>query len=551
MNADAITELCEATPKPDGIRFKYGTAGFRTKADILHSTMLRVGFLAALRSQLTGVEVGVMITASHNAACDNGVKLVDGDGGMLAQEWEPLCAALANAEGAAEVIGLLKKIAADESSGEGELPQARVHIGRDTREHSEELAALVAAGVERGFSGVVLQHGVVTTPQLHHFVRFSNLGQPEVATEEGYYRMFADAYAELTADADAEAAAARGPLLLDCAYGVGALKVAPLVEALGGAVDIIVRNGVGEGELNAGCGAEHVQKRRLPPAGADEESDGGKRLASLDGDADRLVYYYFHSDKGFRLLDGDKIATLASIFVQEQLALIGEAAGEIAVGVVQTAYANGASTHYIRTVLGLDAPWVKTGVKHLHHKAVTFDIGVYFEANGHGTIVFKPELLARLQAVVDGEDSSDDARRGAAALLAASRLINQAVGDALSDALFVEAMLTRRGWTLSDWDDIYDDLPSRQGKLRVADRSVVVTVEDETATVAPAELQPAIDAVVAEYERGRAFVRPSGTEDVVRVYAEATTQEAADELALRVARAAHEHAGGVGDAPDW
>jgi len=29
---------------------------------------------------------------------------------------------------------------------------------------------------------------------------------------------------------------------------------------------------------------------------------------------------------------------------------------------------------------------VSTGVKHLHHAAKQFDIGVYFEANGHGTV---------------------------------------------------------------------------------------------------------------------------------------------------------------------
>lgn len=33
---------------------------------------------------------------------------------------------------------------------------------------------------------------------------------------------------------------------------------------------------------------------------------------------------------------------------------------------------------------------------------------------------------------------------------------------------------------------------------------------------------------------GRSFVRPSGTEDVVRVYAEADTQENADKLADQV-----------------
>ena len=29
---------------------------------------------------------------------------------------------------------------------------------------------------------------------------------------------------------------------------------------------------------------------------------------------------------------------------------------------------------------------VATGVKHLHAKALEFDVGVYFEANGHGTV---------------------------------------------------------------------------------------------------------------------------------------------------------------------
>ena len=40
---------------------------------------------------------------------------------------------------------------------------------------------------------------------------------------------------------------------------------------------------------------------------------------------------------------------------------------------------------------------------------------------------------------------------------------------------------------------------------------------------------------------GRCFVRPSGTENVVRVYAEAASQGEADELASAVARAIPEH----------
>lgn len=41
---------------------------------------------------------------------------------------------------------------------------------------------------------------------------------------------------------------------------------------------------------------------------------------------------------------------------------------------------------------------VPTGVKHLHHKALEFDIGVYFEANGHGTIVFKDSAVSIISA---------------------------------------------------------------------------------------------------------------------------------------------------------
>ena len=63
-------------------------------------------------------------------------------------------------------------------------------------------------------------------------------------------------------------------------------------------------------------------------------------------------------------------------------------------------------------------------------------------------------------------------------------------------------------------------------------------------------LQPAVDAAVAAAgPRARAFARPSGTEDVVRVYAEAETVEMTEALARNVARAVYEHAGGTGEKP--
>lgn len=60
--------------------------------------------------------------------------------------------------------------------------------------------------------------------------------------------------------------------------------------------------------------------------------------------------------------------------------------------------------------------------------------------------------------------------------------------------------------------------------MQVADRRVIDTADAERRAVSPKGLQEAIDSLVRKYREARSFVRPSGTEDVVRVYAEAETQ---------------------------
>ena len=58
------------------------------------------------------------------------------------------------------------------------------------------------------------------------------------------------------------------------------------------------------------------------------------------------VYFYYDADGKFHLLDGDKIAILMTSYIKELLTASGLSSG-IALGLVQTAYANGASTDYI------------------------------------------------------------------------------------------------------------------------------------------------------------------------------------------------------------
>lgn len=183
---------------------------------------------------------------------------------------------------------------------------------------------------------------------------------------------------------------------------------------------------------------------------------------------------------------------------------------------------------------------VPTGVKHLHHKALDFDIGVYFEANGHGTVIYS----SKAQDIIKDSSKTNEAGKKLQLFM---DMTNQCVGDALSDMLLVESVLDAKKWSAQDWFLAYQDLPNRQLKVRVADRNVIKTEDAERKCVQPSGLQNAIDQLVLKFSKGRSFVRPSGTEDVVRVYAEADTQDNADQLAYEVGLAVHKLAGGVGE----
>ncbi|CAM9095730.1 unnamed protein product, partial [Laminaria digitata] len=288
-------------------------------------------------------------------------------------------------------------------------------------------------------------------------------------------------------------------------------------------------------------------QKGVQPSGVSAKDDIGKRLCSFDGDADRLVYHFFDATGKWVLLDGDKIAALCAAFIHEELANLG-LDKEFSMSVVQTAYANGGSTQYLRSN-GVPVAMAKTGVKFVHHEAEKYDVGVYFEANGHGTVLFKDKVLARLTEMQKNSTGDQSKEQSVRRLLSSAALINQAVGDALSDLLFCEAVLRLKGWGCEEWSALYADLPSRQAKTAVADRSIITCSPDETSALCPPGLQAALDETMANTPNGRCFVRPSGTEDVVRIYAEAATQKDADDLCLKAMQTVHDIAGGVGDRP--
>lgn len=46
-------------------------------------------------------------------------------------------------------------------------------------------------------------------------------------------------------------------------------------------------------------------------------------------------------------------------------------------------------------------------------------------------------------------------------------VINETVGDAISDMLLVETILHAKGWDCKQWEACYTDLPNRQLKVQI------------------------------------------------------------------------------------
>lgn len=527
-----IKELVTKHPKEEGFNASYGTAGFRMKATHLPYITYTIGILASLRSKfLGGKAVGVMVTASHNPPDDNGVKVVDPMGSMLESSWEAYATTLANSRQEALASNIEKMCDELQINIEQE---AHVVLCRDSRASSERLSAAVVDGAKCIISTRVQDFGLSTTPQLHYYTRTLNDAAYGPPTEHGYYDKMASAFKNMC---DSAGNAKKINIIVDAANGVGAPKLEHLfLKYLAKYLDYkVVNRAYDKPELlNFDCGADYVKTNQKLPKNILDEAKG-QLCASMDGDADRLICYYLDNEGVFNMLDGDKMSSLIAWFLQKILEKIDPKKFKLRIGVVQTAYANGASTAYIENKLKVPVACTPTGVKYLHHAAEDFDIGIYFEANGHGTVLFSENARHSIFNY-DPKNASSDEIQAVELLQLFSQLINQTVGDAISDLLVILVILFHMQLDPEKWQLSYKDLPNRLVKVVVPDRTVYKTVNAERQLISPKGMQDQINAIIAQFSNGRSFVRASGTEDAVRVYAEADTKEEAFELSELVAK---------------
>jgi phosphoglucosamine mutase len=385
----------------------------------------------------------------------------------------------------------------------GERP--RVLVIRDTRESGEMLEAALAAGIASA-GGDVLLGGILPTPAAPLLVARYGLDLAAVISashnpyEDNGIKFFgADSFKLSDATELAiEQRLAAGPVaaggrigrvrelhgtredylralqerfdgldlrgldvVLDCANGATYRAAPEIFRRLGATVTVLADAPDGR-NINDGCGSTH-----LGPIVA-AIADGGHDLGfAFDGDGDRLLAV----DRNGEVVDGDELIAIATLHLRAHDRLPGG-------GVVVT----------VMTNFGFHAAMREAGVE-----VATTQVGDRYVLE---------ELRERSWAL-GGEQSGHIIDMGFVPS-----------GDGIASALLTLEALAGRD--LADRDAM-DKLPQQLVNVRVADRD---------AAMRSGALAEATERESAALEgRGRVLVRPSGTEQLVRVMVEAPTVE--------------------------
>ncbi|SOD94031.1 phosphoglucosamine mutase [Blastococcus haudaquaticus] len=263
-------------------------------------------------------------------------------------------------------------------------------------------------------------------------------------------------------------------VVVDCAHGAAAATAPDVYRRAGATVHAIGCDPDGW-NINDGIGSTH-----LGPLIEAVREQGAHLGIAHDGDADRCLAVTAEGD----VVDGDAILAICALALHERGALKNET-------VVATVMSNLGFHHTMRDA-GIAVQTTAVGDRYVLEALRERGLSLGGEQSGH--LVF-----------LDHATTGDGVLTGLALL---SRM--RATGDSLAEL----ASVVRR-------------LPQTLVNVPVADRIAV----SESEAVAEA-----VNAVEEELgETGRVLLRPSGTEQLVRVMVEAPSQEQADEVAARLA----------------
>ncbi len=259
-------------------------------------------------------------------------------------------------------------------------------------------------------------------------------------------------------------------VLLDCANGATYRAAPEIFRRLGAHVTAIADAPDGQ-NINDGCGSTHVD------ALAQAVTDGGHHLGfAFDGDGDRVLAV----DRTGAVVDGDELIALAALHLRRAGRLQGD-------GVAVTVMTN-----------------------YGFHAAMR-DAGIEVAITSVGDRYVLEELRNRGWAL-GGEQSGHIIDMGFVPS-----------GDGIASALLTLEALAG------------EDLAERHAMRKLPQTLVNVPVADRDAAMASAALSEASAGAEQELEgRGRVLVRPSGTEQLVRVMVEAPTEDEAHSICARL-----------------
>ena len=262
--------------------------------------------------------------------------------------------------------------------------------------------------------------------------------------------------------------------MVDCANGA-ACDVAPQAYREAGAEVIVIHAEPDGLNINDGCGSTHLDSLRA--AVLEHSADLG---IAHDGDADRALAV----DARGAVVDGDQIMAILAIGMR--------GAGKLT-----------------------DDTLVATVMSNLGLRLAMRERGINLLETGVGDRYVLETLRAKGLAL-GGEQSGHIIMPEFAT-----------TGDGVLTALHLMARMTATGTPLAQLASVMNKLPQALVNVRVGDRSAAVVAPSVVAAVAQAEAEL--------HGTGRVLLRPSGTEQLVRVMVEAGTAEMADAVAHRIA----------------